>query len=357
MVDAGMSYYRNPEVEFEGSVWGVAASADSRSEEIYLPFLHLVSPKIDNWRWGVSVVAPAGISKRWDSPMQSATAEKSYLGVLEVNPSVAYSINSQLSLGAGIRFAYGEAEMKAQLPAGIDPVLIQGYRQDLEGDAWEVGYNLAVTFKPKESLNVAAIYRSEIDLDIEGDGSGFTTNPLTGGIYPFEGVKGGASLPVPAMLGFGVSQTIGRATLEVVYERTFWSSFKELDLAFADPMVEATLGAVVSREWNDTDSIRLGIRYRVNDALQWMGGVSFEQTPIPSKTFSFDLPDSDVWWFGTGVSYTIRENMELVMAGSYGNYESRNITDAVGNINGIVGEFSHLSFYSVAFSFSYRFSP
>lgn len=355
MVDVGATYIHSNNTKFDGSVWGISASANSKTEDSFLPFVHFVSPKVGDWRFGISVVEPAGISKRWDSPMQMATAEESYLGVIEINPSAAYMINSRLSVGVGVRFVYADAEMKAQLPPGMDPILIQGYRQDMEGDTWEAGFNLALTFKPTDSLRLAATYRSEIDMDIEGTGSGYTTNPFDGTVYSFNDASGKVSLPMPANLAIAVSKTFDKTSLEFVYERTFWSAYDVMDLSFDDPIIELTLGQPRLQDWNDTSSFRVGVSYQFSDALKLMGGASYEETPVPEHTLGFDLPESDILWFSAGATYSFKPNMELGFACSYGYYMDRTIEPADANVNGIVGTFSDTSFLSATASFRFLF--
>lgn len=205
----------------------------------------------------------------------------------------------------------------------MDPVLTEGYRQDIDGDAWSVGFNLALAYKPTDSLRLAATFRSEIDMDIEGTGSGYTTNPLNGLRHPFNDASIETSLPMPAMLALAVSQTFGKTTLEFVYEQMFWSAYDVVDPSFEDPIIELTLGQPRWQDWKDTNDFRLGISYQYNNALKLMGGVSYEETPVPAETLGFDLPDSDILWFSAGAAYAFKPNIELGLAYTYGHYRNR----------------------------------
>lgn len=355
MIDVGGTYINNTETKFNGSAWGIPASASSESENAFLPFIHLVSPKIENCRFGLSIVAPEGIAKRWNSPMQMITAEESSLDVIEVNPSVAYELNPNLSVGLGIRFAFAKSKMKAQMPPGFEPILIQGYRQDMEGDDWAVGYNMAVTYKPTDTMHLAATYRSKIDLKLEGEGTGYTTDPYSGLVYPFKDTQGYVSIPLPAMLALAVSQTFDKLTLEFVYERMFWSAYDEMDINFRDPYVEGTLGQARPQNWKDTNDFRLGLSYGYNDDLKLMCGASYEESPVPANTLGFDLPDSDILWFSGGFVYAFKSNVEVGLAYTYGQYDDRSIELTDANINGIIGEFSDTAFQSLTAGVTYKF--
>jgi len=354
-MELGASYINSTDTKFVGTVGGMVASANSKADKTALPFIHYVSPKFEKWRFGLSVVEPAGIAKRWNSPIQMITAEETYLGVIELNPSLAYEFNSQLALGLGIRIQYAMAEFKAQLPSGMHPVLTQGYRQDMDGDDVAVGFNIALTYKPTDSLSLAAVYRTEIELDIEGEGSGYTTNPLSGFAYPFEGAHGSVTLHTPAVLTLAASKEYDKMILNFVYERMFWSVNKELDLDFYDFLIEGTLGQTRPQKWKDNNSYRFGASYQYNNELKLMGGISFEETPIPARTLGFDLPDADLWWMSAGFTYKFNPDMEFGLAYSYGKYDERTIELSDANVNSIVGEFSDTSFHTLTASLTYNF--
>ena len=39
----------------------------------------------------------------------------------------------------------------------------------MDGDTWDAGYNLALTGRPVENMNLSVTYRSKVDLGVEGD--------------------------------------------------------------------------------------------------------------------------------------------------------------------------------------------
>jgi long-chain fatty acid transport protein len=53
----------------------------------------------------------------------------------------------------------------------------------MDGDTWEAGYNLAMTVRPTDKMNISLTYRSEVDLGVEGNATlsstaGFLTPPV-----------------------------------------------------------------------------------------------------------------------------------------------------------------------------------
>ena len=63
-----------------------------------VPTFHFMTPHFSNWRFGLSVVVPAGMSMRWDEKLPKATSKKFDLKVIEANPSVAYALTDMVSI-------------------------------------------------------------------------------------------------------------------------------------------------------------------------------------------------------------------------------------------------------------------
>ena len=68
-------------------------------------------------------------------------------------------VSDTVSLGAGFRIIHSSGTVKSTY-------LIS---REMEGDSIDYGYNLAVIYKPIPKLSVAATYRSNIDLNVEGN--------------------------------------------------------------------------------------------------------------------------------------------------------------------------------------------
>ncbi|MEY3091210.1 MAG: hypothetical protein RL113_1526, partial [Pseudomonadota bacterium] len=137
-------------------------SGESKIENILIPNMHYVSKPMGDFRWGVSLTAPGGLTKRWETTFQKAFAEEFTLKAIELNPTVSYKIADNLSIGGGARIVYSEGIIKNNaIPLGSVKV-------DMKGDSVDFGYNLAMTYKPMEDISIAATYRSKIDLDEKG---------------------------------------------------------------------------------------------------------------------------------------------------------------------------------------------
>lgn len=364
-VEGGLTYIHLPSISYEDNRTP-AFNGESEDENFIIPNFHIVSPDYNNFRFGMTVVFPAGLSKKWADPFPRTFAEEFSMTVVEANPTVSYKINNMISVAVGARLLYSDATVKSQgavtavpagaMGAGVPPTDEYTYiSRDLDGDTYEGGYNLALSVRPTDKLFLAATYRSKVDLDMEGDGTLTASPSFPYGIIPGATYKGGGSVsvPVPAVLSLAASYSFEAATVEFEYDRTFWSDYEQIDINYDrnlyHPVLTAAFDDPVAKNWDDVDAFRLGITYNWNDNLQLMGGAGIDGNPIPDATLSFDLPDSDAWFVSFGFRYRM-DNLSFGAAYLYAKKDDRKIVNSTLN-----GEFSDISSHLLAVSAAYNF--
>ncbi len=294
----------------------------SEEENLLIPNTHYVANAIGDFRWGVSIVAPGGLTKRWETPYQKLYAEEFTLTIVEVNPSVSYKVTDEFSIGGGLRLIYSEGVVNSDGASAGAPI-----KREMEGDTFEFGYNLAMMYKPTSDINLAVTYRSNIDLDQEGQ-----ANLYFGGVG--KQYDASVSVPLPAALNLAVSKTWNNAfTLEFNYERTYWSAYETLDFNYGSSITPALVPyfeAAQPRDWEDTNTFRVGATI-VLDKITMMMGFAIDETPVPAKTIGFELPDSDAKIFSMGFRYQQTENISWGAAFLYDSKESRSLTAGVAD--------------------------
>ncbi|PHS41412.1 MAG: long-chain fatty acid transporter [Sulfurovum sp.] len=325
-VDAALTLVNLPSIHYSLQF---PVSGKSETENILIPTLHYVAPVIEDYeafRWGVSLVVPGGLTKRWETPFQKATAEEFTLKVIELNPSMSYKINEDFSVGAGLRMIYSEGVVKSNsaYANAIDPRVPSAAR-DMHGDTIAFGYNLALTYKPTSDIILAATYRSNVDLKEEGTAKIYAA-PY-GLLY-----DGDASVevPLPAALNLAVSKTWNdQFTVEFNYERTFWSTYDTLDFdytGFGSWYVPAAFDAPIPKNWNDTNTYRVGATIKMDNKITAMFGFAIDDTPVPQNTIGFELPDSDAKIASIGFRYQQTKDLSWGAAFLYDSKESFSLT-------------------------------
>ncbi len=339
-----MHIHLNP-IEFSGSVDGaVDHMAESASEDFIIPQIYIVGAPIgedEDFRLGFSVNAPAGLSKRWPEGTEAAMAEEFTLKVIEVNPTLSYRIMDDLAIAVGARFVYSEGIIKANTAAGEG--LLQS-ALDLQGDSWDLGYNLALSYKPYEAWGVALTYRSKVDLTEEGGAvSGHPQMPS---------LKASVEVPLPAVATIATDFDVTDSTnLEFVYERAFWSAYDKLDIAIdTTPFGMPVTHEGGPKDWEDTNTFRFGLTQELDDYFDVMLGVAYDETPVPDETIGFELPDSNAVILSGGLRWAATKQLDLGAAVLFDAKEDRTVSNDT-----IDGTFTGSSALMVSVGLGYRF--
>jgi len=351
-VEVGATWAHLPRNRFEGTQTYSATDAnnpannESKIENLQLPFLHYVSNPIGQFRWGASLTVPGGLSKRWESGHQKVSAEEFTLKVIELNPVASYKLSDNFSVGGGLRLIYSEGVVKS------DGGAIKPIKRNMEGDTVEYGYNLAMSYKPTSDINMAVTYRSNIDLKEEGDANLYLGN--IGKQYSAD-----VTVPLPASLNLAVSKTWkDKYTVELNYERTYWSTYKNLDFNYGTALPNAILTSAFDdpkpKNWKDSNTYRVGFTAKVSPQLTLMAGYAKDETPIPQEYVSYELPDSDANIYTFGFRIKANENLSYGFAYLHDDKDYFSLRRGE-NKNGIVGTFSGGGADLLTASVAYRF--
>lgn len=313
-----------------------------------VPNLYYTRALNDNTWFGLSFNVPFGLATDYKSDWVGRYhAIESAVSTLNINPSLAWRINDQLSFGAGINAQYITVNLSNAIdstaaclsiaasnpllaPActaagvgfdasGVVPLagnLATDSLADIEGaHDWSFGFNFGFMYEPSQTTSVGFTYRSEIEQNPEGDVD-FTLNPgfaavLAGaGIPLFQdgAVSAGASLP--ASVSLSIAHRIdSKFQLLADVTWTGWSSFEELRIEFANPLQP---DAFTDESWEDVFRYSIGANYRHSDDLTLRAGLAFDEEAIPNASFRTPrIPGNDRTWISFGAGYKFRENIDL----------------------------------------------
>ncbi len=317
-------------------------SGESEEENFLVPTGFVVSPYYGDFRFGLAITAPDGLAKNWRDPYPRAVSQKISLEVIDVNPTASYKFNDMVSVAVGPRMLYNKAEFQADARYVGQPAAI-----DMEGDTVEWGWNAALSVKPNEQLNLSATYRSNVDLDFEGDVDIFYGRALPT-------IDGALTVPAPAVLTLAAAFDVTEAlNVELSWDRTFWSEYESLDFDFTPTLGIPAFEAPRPKNWDDSSAYRIGVSYKLNDIWTLMGGFAYDESPAPDETLSFELPDSDAYLFSAGTQYKVNEQMELGLGVLYDLKEEREVT--INPLGTVYGEFTDSAAWLVTVGLNYKF--
>ncbi len=348
LLEGDFTYINLPKLDYTGTVAGIPANGTSKTEQFFVPTLFLTSKNYNGFRYGLSVTAPGGLSKRWETPFQKAYAQEFTLEIIEFNPVLSYALTPKFSIGGGLRVIYSSGVVKS------DASLIgKDVQRDLKGNTIEFGYNLALSYKPVKEATVALTYRSNVDIKEEGNSKLYVSGTK---VY-----DGGASVtvPLPAVLALSASYTFnGKTTVEFEFDRTYWSKYKDLDFNYKSPIPAILVPSFddpIRKNWKDSNAYRIGVTHQYNDKLKLMAGFAIDKTPIPSSTLGFELPSADAKLYSIGFEYKYSNKITFGMGYLYDRKKDRTINASDTNIQGMVGTFTKIRAHLLTASFKYRF--
>ena len=315
-----------------------------------------VSPELyENWRFGLALAVPAAVGISWEDPETAFTGKRFKLQVVELNPTVAYRINDKLAIALGARGVYTKGKIASDF--GV------GYRE-IQGDAINYGYNVALTYRPIEELSFAVTYRSKVNLELKGSTDADFNVPLAA--ISYHG-KTRVEIPLPAQLVLATGYKFSDFTLLLAYERTYWSKFKDYDFEFGDKTAahtnppfgrffKAMMDDPVVKNAKDSNTYRIGLAYDVNDKLRLMAGFSYDEDITSSNHTGLELPNTTSKAYTAGLNYKFTDNLEVAFGYVYQHRDKKRATDiATSTRTKMSGEFDSGKIQIVGTTFKYTF--
>jgi len=368
--EGDLTYIQLKEIDFKGTDSGSPEfSANSEKEHFVLPALHYVGEAYGNYRFGISLTVPGGLSKRWEGGgAPTLKSEEFTLEVYELNPVVSYKVNEKFAIAAGLRFVYSKGKVKS---SGTAPIIVPGLgvvgtsdiSRDMDGDDIALGVNVAASYKPIKNWVLSATYRSKVDLEEKGDASLSSTAVAPNAPFPgllagnYNG-NAGVTVPLPAVFALATAYTFDESTtIELEFDRTFWGDYNSLDFTYDRDLTLATDGAIAgfatpqARNWNHANAYRIGVTHVFNNTWTGMAGFAYDETGAPTDKIAYELPDSDARLYSMGVKYNYSKQMSIGIAALYD--DKKEVTTS--GDNPVQGTFSNAGAYLLTIGLGYKF--
>jgi long-chain fatty acid transport protein len=297
-------------------------TTDVSERELHLtPHLYATHKMNDSIFFGFGINSPFGLATDWD-PKSSATryvATYSKVITSEFNPNVAFKLNDDLSLAAGVAYVHLRATLEKTANLGGPPAVAdRNFRLSGDGDGW--GFNAAVMYKITQSVNAGLSYRSRVKIDVDGDAE------LTGGATPISG-SGSTSITLPDLVQFGVSyKASDNLTLNADLEYTVWSTYDKIQVTSNIPLFNAT----DQKKWENVWCLRIGGQYKLSDQWKVRAGYLYDQNPVKEEYFETRTPDSDRQGVTIGVGYAIG-NITVDAAYLYLKFNKRTVNNSLAD--------------------------
>ncbi|MEO8177234.1 MAG: outer membrane protein transport protein [Deltaproteobacteria bacterium] len=304
-VQVGASLVR-PTAEFTPAGGGAITKVDPDS--FVLPHLFASWRTSELVALGIGVYSPFGLALSWpaSSPAR-ASVRQAELRTLFVSPTWALNLSRWvpgLSLAVGADLVPASVRLTRDILFGTDVASAA-----LSGSAFGLGGRAGLSYRPSAlpALALGLSYHSPVQLHFRGDAD-FDAPPAYRGSLPPDGAVR-TSITLPQMLTLGIAVTPLPAW-EIELDGTWrgWSSYDRLDLELPGGQVQGS-----RKDWKNTLTVRLGTEYTLEERWSARLGAVWDQTPIPTSTLDFQLPDVNrialSAGFGAQISSTLRADL------------------------------------------------
>lgn len=235
--------------------------------------------------FGLGLNAPFGLQTKYDENWVGRHhAIKSKLETINVNPSLAYKLNDDLSVGAGINYQHISGELSSYGGSILGTTVVKG-----SDNTW--GYNLGALYNLNPDTRVGMAYRSTMSYTLHGTVE--TDLPFANGPVSLD-------IKLPDTLSFSAFHKLSD-TYEVMADITWtgWSSFKQVKVVDAS-------GATISNtpeNWKNTWRVAVGATHHYNEQWSARAGLAYDQAPVSDEFRTARIPDNNRTWLALGGQY------------------------------------------------------
>lgn len=311
-----------------------------------VPMGYYVKPLDDKVAFGLGIYAPFGLMTDYESNFQGRYyADKSYVRVITVQPTLSYRFNDKLSVGFGPTFNHIEGELTSSLftPLGDGKVKVKG-------DDVAVGFNVGMLYEFTPGTRAGLTYHSRVKYELEGNTRVEAPAPV--GIAGKYDANLDLTTPESVDLSF-THELDDRWTLYVGSTWTRWSRFKEIRIE-NDGAPAAFTTIVEDQNWHDTWAHAVGLSYKLNPQWTLRTGIAVDQSPTNNVDRSPRIPSGDRTIFSVGAGWSPNQDMTIDLAYSYLQEESVNV-DHVSASRGTYRARYKNSAHGLGAAISYRF--
>lgn len=256
---------------------------------------------------------------------------------LTLQPSLAYRLNDQWSIGAGVGINYGIFSLTRDLTA------LRG-GNEVEQDDTDVAPNvkLGVLFEPSARTRLGLAYASKVDYEFDVDATG--TLPRLGRSW---------TLPVNAMID--APQQVMLSAVQTLNDK--WSLLGEIGWQDWSTLseTEVTVNNVTTTsklDYQDTWHAAVGAQYQLTPDTRINFGVAYDSSMYEEQSdISMVLPAGASWRFGTGAQRQLNNRSSLGVAFEWLVCENASAASPAE----LAGTYEDPQMFFIALNYSYRF--
>lgn len=276
------------------------------------------SAQISDRLWlGLGVNAPFGLKLEYDDGFFGRyDSIYTNLKTYNIQPSAAYKLSDNLSIGGGVDVQYVKATLTNALPQLSPLIATDGFAR-LKGDDWTVGWNAGVFYTTGDT-NFGVHYRSGIKHKLAG------TQTISGLVGPIAAGNGSldatAPLDLPDIVTVSMMHKLTPNLRAMITGKWYnWSKFKGIAVTSAAGTTNKEL------DYKDSYSVSVGGEYDASPAFTLRAGTMFDRSPTNPQHLTTRVPDGDRVWLTGGATWNLSQAVALNLSYAHTFVEKANI--------------------------------
>jgi len=302
---------------------------------------------------GLDIFNPFGLRNKWPDNWEGRyIATNSEMTTYNINPVFSYRLTPYITLAAGVDFLLLDATLEKKL--NLSSLGLPDANQKFDGNGNGIGYNVGILIEPHRNISIGASYRSEIDVDIDGDAT--FELPVSFLRQTFPNTSGNTDITLPQQILVGICyKGFSPLTFEVAFRWEGWSSYDQLKINLDKPVgPTSTKTFFTPKDWRDTSAINFGVKYQLNDTVALLAGYLNGGNPVPDNTFEPSIPDANTQVFSVGTDIKTKK-LKIDLAYAFQTWQGRkhSIDDNpdVANPTGRYDTHTHMVGVSLTYTF------
>ena len=302
-IEAGTSLLM-PHREFTSALTGQKTKVENQT---FFPSTFYVTYALnEKFSVGFGIFNPFGLGTKWPDNWEGRyLATNSKLTTFAFNPVASVKLAPWLTVAGGVTYLTIDTTLERKLNFSLFGLSDGSQKFHGTGDGF--GFNAGLLVEPVRDTSVGISYRSKIHTDIQGNvsfGIPAAGVPFLGSSFPNTDARTKLDLPAQAYAGVCFKQ-LYPLTIEVATRWEQWSSFKQLELQFAQP-VAGSYSLVQDRNWRDTWTGMIGLKYQISNPVALLAGYLYQRGAVPDSTFEPAIPDANSHYFSFGTSIKLK---------------------------------------------------
>ena len=318
---------------------------------VAIPSLFAVRHLNEDWSVGLGVSAPLGGGVDYGRDFVGRyQAQLSELAVLSISPAVAYRVNDKLSLGAGVSALYTDMNLYIALKQPGPQASDGQIRMDGLDDWGYQGY-LGATYQATDKLTIGAVYRTEADVELEGDINfrNVTFPPFN--LLTSQVNEAAVDFTYPQMVNLGFDYRLAE-NLKLLADFGWeeWSAFGDTRIGLSG---DGSALTSFDRDWDDTWRVGIALGHKCSERRIVTAGVSYDSSPVSDSKRTADLPvDEQLRFSGAYGGKIFGDNTKFALGATYV-WMGEGKMDQTAQGERFKGEFStnHLIFLSATINY------